>query len=113
MAEPMSRAEAIIQATINGEEYSGLPQSRIEEKLLELKAAIEAGGGGGGTMNYEALENLPTINGNVAKGELSDDILELVEPLTPEEEEDILNLITDDPNGIADVGNQEDDFEDD
>ena len=51
MAEfPQSREEAILQATINGEEYTGSPESRIEELLLELKAVIEAGGGGGGTV---------------------------------------------------------------
>lgn len=46
---PQSRTEAILQATINGKEYTGLPESRIEELLLELKEVIEEGGGGGGT----------------------------------------------------------------
>ena len=45
---PESRSEAILLATINGEEYTGYPESRIEELLIELKAVIEAGGGGGG-----------------------------------------------------------------
>ena len=42
MAEfPQSRTEEILYATINGEEYTGLPESRIEELLLELKEVIE------------------------------------------------------------------------
>lgn len=43
---PQSRAEEILFKTINGEPYDGLPQSRIEELLLELKDVIESGGGG-------------------------------------------------------------------
>lgn len=41
---PQSRAEEILFKTINGEPYDGLPQSRIEELLLELKEVIEQGG---------------------------------------------------------------------
>lgn len=44
---PQSRVEAILDATIDGTEYADAPQSVIEEKLLELKAKIEEGGGGG------------------------------------------------------------------
>ena len=73
MAEfPQSRTEEIIYATINGEEYTGLPESRIEELLLELKEVIEeGGGGGGGTSNYNLLENLPQINSITLKGDKS------------------------------------------
>lgn len=92
MGIPNSRAEAILQAKINGEEYKGLPQSRIEELLIELNT----GGGGGGTTNYNALTNRPTINGNVIEGEIDNDILELVEPLTEQDVEDIESLIEDD-----------------
>ena len=109
MANPQSRAEAIIQTTINGEDYDALPQSRLEKDLLDLKAAIEAGGGGGGTTNYNALTNRPTINGNVMEGEVSDDILELVEPYDDSDEQDLLDIIEDDPNS---VGHQEDEFND-
>lgn len=45
---PQSRAEEILIATIDGTEYDKLPQSRLEELLLELKEVIEEGGGGGG-----------------------------------------------------------------
>ena len=48
MSEPQSRNEAILQATIDGTEYTDPPQSRIEDLLLQLKEAIEEGGGGGG-----------------------------------------------------------------
>lgn len=44
-APPQSRNEAIIRATIDGIEYTAPPQSRIEALLIELKAAIEQGGG--------------------------------------------------------------------
>lgn len=66
---PQSRSEEILFKTINGEPYDGLPQSRIEELLLELKEVIEqGGGGGGGTDNYNLLKNLPQINGTTLKG---------------------------------------------
>lgn len=68
---PQSREEAILQATINGDEYTDYPQSRIEELLIELKAVIEAGGGGGGTTNYNLLENKPQINGETLTGDKS------------------------------------------
>lgn len=58
---PQSRAEEILIATIDGEEYDKLPQSRLEELLLELKEVIEEGGGGG-TTNYNLLSNRPKIN---------------------------------------------------
>lgn len=44
---PQSRNEAILRATIDGTEYTDPPQSRIEDLLLELKEAIEEGGGTG------------------------------------------------------------------
>lgn len=44
---PQSRNEAILRATIDGTEYTAPPQSRIEDLLLELKEAIEEGGGTG------------------------------------------------------------------
>lgn len=42
---PQSRSEKILAATINGEEYNQPPQSRIEQLLIELKEAVEEGGG--------------------------------------------------------------------
>ena len=66
---PQSRAEEILFKTINGEPYDGLPQSRIEELLLELKEVIEqGGGGGGGTSDYSQLSNKPSINGSTLIG---------------------------------------------
>lgn len=58
---PQSRNEAIIKATIDGTEYTAPPQSRMEDLLLELKEAIEQGGGGG-TSDYSQLTNKPSIN---------------------------------------------------
>ena len=40
-----SRIEDILRATIDGAPYNELAQSRIEALLIELKEAIEAGGG--------------------------------------------------------------------
>lgn len=77
---PQSRAEEILFATINGEEYNGLPQSRLEELLIELKETIEAGGGGGGgTTNYNSLSNKPKINSNTLSGDKSGSDLGLVD----------------------------------
>ena len=58
---PESRAEDILVATIDGEEYTSLPQSRLEYLLLQLKETIEQGGGGG-TTDYNDLSNKPQIN---------------------------------------------------
>ena len=44
----MSNVEDILQATIDGTEYSNTPQSRVESLLLELKETIESSSGGGG-----------------------------------------------------------------
>ena len=90
---PESRSEEILFATINGEEYNGLPESRIEELLLELKEVIEAGGGGGGTTNYNALQNKPQINGVTLKGDLSAEDLNIDKPLTTEQLNALLALI--------------------
>lgn len=59
MPEIPSRNEQILRSIIDGTEYNGRPQSRVEALLLELKAAIE---GGGGVSDYEDLSNLPKIN---------------------------------------------------
>lgn len=75
---PQSRAEEILFKTINGEPYDGLPQSRIEELLLELKDAIESGGGGGGTSNYNNLTNRPQVNSHTLEGNQSSSDLGLV-----------------------------------
>lgn len=59
MPEIPGRDEQILQAIINGTEYTQIPQSRIEYLLLQLKAIIE---GGGGVLDYTELENKPSIN---------------------------------------------------
>ena len=57
---PQSRVEEILRATIDKTEYNKEPLSRVEADLLELKAAIDSGGGGG-TSDYNALTNKPSI----------------------------------------------------
>lgn len=49
---PQSRNEAILQATIDGTEYTAPPQSRIEDLLIQLKATIEEGGGSSGVSSF-------------------------------------------------------------
>ena len=73
----LSRDEDILRATIDGTPYNEPPQSRIEYLLLELKAAIDAGGGGGGTMDYNRLENKPKINGIELEGDQSTSELDI------------------------------------
>lgn len=75
---PQSRDEEILIATIDGTEYDKIPQSRMEELLLELKEVIEEGGGGGGTTNYNQLSNKPQINGVTLSGEMTAADLSLV-----------------------------------
>ena len=69
-SNPLSRVEEIIQATTNKEDYNKRPLSRVEEDLLELKAAIDSGGGGG-TTDYNALSNKPSISGVTLQGDQS------------------------------------------
>lgn len=65
-----SRSVEIIETIINQEEYDIPPQSRLEEVLLELKEAIEQGGGGSGNVYVTttpltdgATTNPITVNG--------------------------------------------------
>lgn len=51
---PQSRNEAILRATIDNTEYNDPPQSRIEDLLLELKEAIEQGGGVAGVSSFNS-----------------------------------------------------------
>ena len=76
---PQSRDEEILIATIDGTEYNKLPQSRMEELLLELKETIEQGGGGGGTSDYENLTNQPQVNGETLIGDKTGADLGLVD----------------------------------
>ena len=73
---PQSRDEEILIAMIDGEEYDKIPQSRMEELLLELKEVIEEGGGG--TSDYTKLQNLPTINNVTLTGDMAAADLNLV-----------------------------------
>lgn len=63
-----SRVENILQSIIDGTEYTDPPQSRNEDLLLQVKEVIEEGGGGGGTLDYNHLNNKPSINGETLIG---------------------------------------------
>ena len=68
---PTNRVEAILQSKIDGTPYDAPPQSRVEELLIELNA------GGGGTDDYNGLNNKPSINGHTLIGDLSADTLDI------------------------------------
>ena len=78
MPEIPGRDEQIIQATLDGAPYTGLPKSRIEVLLLELKALIE---GGTGVSDYEDLSNLPQINSVTLIGNKSLSDIGIVNPM--------------------------------
>ena len=71
----LSRVEDILDATIKSEPYDEPPQSRVEEKLVELKKVIEEGGGGGGsvvsiTPTLESGTKIADYSINGSEGEL-------------------------------------------
>lgn len=78
MPEIPGRDEQILQAIINGTEYTQVPQSRIEYLLLQLKALIE---GGLGVSDYTELENKPSINNVTLVGNKSLSDLGIVNPM--------------------------------
>lgn len=59
MGEPQSRNEAILQDTIDGVEYTDPPQSRIEDLLIKLNAAVLTGG-----IKSDTFSGTTTANGN-------------------------------------------------
>lgn len=79
MPELPGRDEQIIQSIIDGTEYTRVPQSRIEYLLLQLKQVIESGGGG--TSDYNDIENKPQINSVTLVGNKSLSDLGLVNPI--------------------------------
>lgn len=75
LEEFQSRNEAILRSIIDGTEYVALPQSRIEELLLQLKEVIVAGGGSVSPEDIQAAieEYLNTHDADiVTEQELSD-----------------------------------------
>lgn len=78
MPEIPGRDEQILQAIINGTEYTQIPQSRIEYLLLQLKALIESGLG---VSDYTELENKPSINDVTLVGNKSLSDLGIVNPM--------------------------------
>lgn len=66
--KPQSRNEAILQNMLGADNVLEPPQSRVEALLQEI---LNSGGGGGGTTNYEHLDNLPQINGTELKGDMT------------------------------------------
>lgn len=63
---PQSRVEDILKSKIDGTSYDKPPLSRVEALLIDLNA----GGGGGGTTDYNQLSNKPTLNGVTLEGNM-------------------------------------------
>ena len=70
---PQSRVEGILRSKIDGTPYDDVHQSRVEYLLMQLE------GGGGGTTDYNELENKPSINGNTLIGDQTSQDLGLAE----------------------------------
>ena len=58
-------------------------------------------GGGGGTGDYNELTNRPTFNDQTIQGDVTGMILAAIEPFTQEDEQELIDIIADDPNGNA------------
>lgn len=67
----LSRVEAILRATLGQDVEVPEPLSRVEELLIELKEAIEAGGGGGGDIT-QILARLSQCERDIDALELAD-----------------------------------------
>jgi len=92
-----SRVETLLGSILTGEDLGiEKPSSRVEELLKGIYD--EGGGGGSGTMNYEALNNLPKINGVVVKGNHDLEYYapdETAEPLDEVDEQELLDILDD------------------
>lgn len=83
--EPVTRLEKYLSAMSGGStNVPEKPTTRIEKYL----AAILRGGGGGGTMDYEALKNKPSINGVELSGNL--ELSAIMADITQDEVEEAL-----------------------
>lgn len=100
MAE-ISRAEQILLATLGRGEEVPDPQSRIEGLLIDLKEAIESGGGG--TTDYNALSNKPSINGHTLQGNSTLDSLGIASKSTLDAAIEELELMETEIDGKADL----------
>ena len=99
-----SRIENVLDATLGepGAEVPSPPFSRIEEKLIELKEAIESGGGGGGTTNYNDLSNKPSINSHTLQGNSTLDTLGIASKSTLDAAVEELELMETEIDGKVD-----------
>ena len=70
-----NRVDDIRESIANGSPYDTPPQSRVEYLLLQIKNQ----GGGGGTKDYNELENKPTVNGVELVGDMTSQDLGLGE----------------------------------
>lgn len=111
---PLSRAEDILQATVDGTSYDEPPQSRVENLLLDLKEIIEQGGGGGGTVvvdkEISETSKNPVQNKVIAEAlSKKQDITEgkglSTEDYTTEDKEKLENISDMDDSDVDDVKN--------
>lgn len=85
----MSNVENILEQGIAGEPITVKPQSRVESLLIDL---INQGGGGGGTTDYNDLQNKPTIDGNTVQGDMTAQDLGLTPTPTYDPNDETLSL---------------------
>ena len=85
----MSNVETILEQGIAGETVTVVPQSRVEDLLIQL---INQGGGGGGTTDYNDLQNKPTIDGNTVQGDMTAQDLGLTPTPTYDPNDETLSL---------------------
>ena len=85
----LSNVENILEQALAGEPITIKPESRVESLLIDL---INQGGGGGGTTDYNALANKPTIDGNTVQGNMTAQDLGLTPTPEYEASEETLSL---------------------
>ena len=95
--EPFSRLEEYLDYIAGGVSPlpEGEPRCRLEEYLEYI--ALHPGGGGGGTTNYNGLENKPKINGVELRGNKTSADLKLLgedDSLTQAQIQALLALIS-------------------
>ena len=82
--QPVTRVEQYLSAIAGNE--GTVPEHPITREEMYLAAILERGIGGGGTTDYEALENKPSINGVVLSGNL--ELADIMADVTQEDVEE-------------------------
>ena len=70
-AEPLTREEQYLSAIAGVTSSSDIPEKPLTRIEKYLNKIVENGGGGGGTSDYDDLDNRPQINSHTLSGNLS------------------------------------------